>query len=119
MLFASVNPFFSRSWGYATSADRNKSKGAPFEIWAANVPDDPSDRRTLLPVSRSKSVMISLTANPRSDAAATTTSAAFEGRDAEHIKQMTKRIFFITFSPHYRKILVDYSELPVLYDIPS
>src|SRR5215813_5908817 len=93
------------------SADRKTSKGAPFEIWAANVPEDPSDNRTLLPVSRSKSVMISFTANPRSDAAATTTSAARDGSDVKHIRQMAKRIFFIKLTRIIQPFSFDNYEL--------
>src|SRR6266481_3497238 len=82
------------------SADRNTSNGAPFEIWAAKVPDDPRDNRTLLPVCASKVPMISFTAKPRSDAAAARTSAAWAGTVARNIRKIARQIFFICLVPY-------------------
>ena len=79
------------------SADRKTSKGAPFEICVANFPDDPSDKRTLLPVVFSKSAMVSFMAKLKSDAAATVTSAAYKGRTKQNIMKVAKRVFLIDY----------------------
>src|SRR5439155_1595543 len=46
LLSGSVSPRSSSAFGYATSADKNRSNGAPLSSCAYKLPDDPYDTVT-------------------------------------------------------------------------
>ncbi len=93
--------------------------GAPSRIWRAKLPVEPKDRRTFMPVSAVNASAISVTANCRSEAAATTgesscaaagpearTSAARAARTGRRVKTIRMNIFHDMSHETYRRSMV-------------